>query len=526
MKTVSTTATFSKPVILKTEPITKWEQIAKFKPHAIVMYGKFTSSTKATQTNTKSLKNLEKANEEGYNGYMSPATSRNVKGIIENLLTAIELNTDMAFPFVKGQEKPLDKVYPTFVTLTLPFKQLHDDNDIKREIFTPFMQEMIRNWNIKCYVWVAETQENGNLHFHVLMDRAIPALRLRQIWNKHLNKMPFEYVNCYSRIQKHIYRNGYVFREEMLEKRLVKERLRAREEKRKFSAKDKTTVRKKEEKRQLEAYDKGQANGWTDPNSTDIHAIHNIKKLTAYVTKYFTKKPEIVKPTLNPNEKWIETEGKFYVERERIVTDSELDSITYDPSAKVEVHETWNEAGEPVIILKERIEQKPMFKNRKMSGRIWGASEILKAPGTKPSPYVLAVKTWTHAWVTTQHSNSRPQTIKVEVGRDIFDGPIYQYETQQITHNYQKTEEKRWPEQNNAALKYLSIVENIVPILDVKAATLKAGVLFASSESNKVIPLREPQKDYLKEHSPPLWANYQAHYTAVFNTLYAINEAA
>lgn len=401
---------------------------------------------------------------------------------------------------------------------------MHDDNDVKREIFTPFMQEMIRNWNVKCYVWVAETQENGNLHFHVLMDRAIPALRLRQIWNKHLNKMPFEYVNCYARIQKHIYRNGYVFREEMLEKRLIKERLRAKEEKRKFTAKDKTAVRKKEEKRQLEAYDKGQANGWNDPNSTDIHAIQNIKKLTAYVTKYFTKKPEIVKPTLNPNEKWIETEGKCYIERERVVEG--LDEMMYDPSAKVEIIETWNEAGEPVIIVKERIQQQPVFKNRKMSGRIWGTAEILKDPQTKPCPYTLSLKTWNHAWVTHQYTNTRPQTFRVQTGTDIFGNPEYGYETRHITHEYEKSEEKKWFEESKEGVRYLELMQKMVPPEEVKAATLKAGALFAANDSNIVVPLREPQKDYLKDHSPPLWANYQAHYTTIFNTLYAINEAA
>lgn len=495
--------------LLKSEPTLVFERIAKFKPHAVVTYGKFTSSmTKPTQTNTNSLSNLEKPNEEGYNGYMSDATRRNVKGILENLLTAIELNTTMKFPFVKGQEKPLDVVYPTFVTLTLPAKQMHCDNDVKRDIFTPFMQEIIRKWNVKCYVWVAETQKNGNLHFHVLMDRGIPALRLRQIWNKHLNQMPYEYVNCYSRIQKYIYRRGFVFRDEMWEKRLEKERARAKAEGRRLNAKGIKGIKEKETARQKEAYKKGVENDWNDPNSTDIHAIQNIKKLTAYVCKYFTKAPEIVKPKLEENQKLVQESGRYYIETNHVVKD-----------------ETWGDTVVP-----ERVEHKPVFVTRKLRGRIWGASEILKAPDTKPTPFTIAVKTYTEAWNTYQVTTTRLQTFKVPTGVvDIFGNVEYTYEDRPIEHKYNEMLEKKWFTDNKSADAYLKILEAQVPAEDIKAATAKAGALFASQESNKVIPLREPQKDYLKQHSPPLWEGYQYHYQTIFKTLYdntAADEAA
>lgn len=485
--------------LLKSEPSLVFERLAKFKPHAIVTYGKFTSSAKATQTNVKSLLNLEKPNQEGYNGYMSDSTRRNVKGILENLLTAIELNTTMKFPFVKGQENPLNQVYPTFVTLTLPAKQMHCDNDIKQEIFNPFMKEMVRNWNVKCYVWVAETQKNGNLHFHVLMDRAIPALRLRQIWNKHLNKMPFEYVNCYSRVQKYIYRRGFVFREEMLEQRLVKERERAKAEKRRLDRKGLLEIRKKEEKRQKEAYEKGVKNDWRDPNSTDIHAIHNIKKLTAYVCKYFTKAPEIVKPKLQANQKLIQEGGKYFIETGHVVKD-----------------EVWGDSVVP-----EREEFKPVFVTRKLRGRIWGAAECLKAPETKPCPYTIAIKTYTEAWNTYQVSTTRLQSFRVPTGVvDIFGNVEYRYEDRPVEHQYTEMLQKKWFKDNKAADDYLAILEAEIPPEQIKEATAKAGALFASQESNKVIPLRESQKEYLKKHSPPLWEEYRLHYQTVFQTLY------
>lgn len=506
--------------LLKSEPTFVWERIAKFKAHSVVTYGKSTSYTtqKATQTNLNSLANLEKVNDTGYNGYMSDATRRHVKGIMENLLIAIELNTSMKFPFVAGQEKPLNEVYPTFVTLSLPFKQMECDNDIKRHIFTPFMQEMVRNWNVKCYLWVAETQKNGNLHFHVLMDRGIPALRLRQIWNRHLDHPMFEYVKSYRLIQKHIYRNGWVFRDEMLEQRLLKEQERARFEKRKFGAKEKKEIRQKEETRQKEAYKKGVACDWRDPNSTDIHSIKNIKKLTAYIAKYMTKAPKIVNPTLAENQKLVQENGKYFIETTTVVPASTINEYGFK-KGEIKV------VAVPESTQTDRVAYTPQFENRRLHGRIWGAAERLKDPKTKPCPYTIALSTYTEAWNTYHISTTRPQTFRVPTGYvDLFGNVEYKYEDKDITHEYERLDFQKWPSDNKTALAYLESLLNEVPPEDIKAATLKAGALFASQESNRVIPLREPQKDYLQKYSPVLWEGYQSHYRTVFQTLY--NDAA
>ena len=506
-------------ILLKSEPSFKWERVCKFKAHAIVTYGKFTnystshgSANKPTQLNANSLANLEKVNQEGYNGYMSDATRRHVKGILENLLIAIELNTSMKFPFVPGQEKPLNVVYPTFVTLSLPFKQMHDDNDLKREVFGPFMQELIRNWNVRCYVWVAETQKNGNIHFHILMDRGIPAVRLRQIWNKHLDT--FDYVKCFARIQKKIYEKGFVFREEMFQQRLLKERERARELKVRFGKKEQNEVRRKEENRQKEAYEKGKANGWRDPNSTDIHSIQNVKKLTAYITKYMTKMPKMIEPILAENQRLVQENGKHFIVTKTIVPESTAN--IYGKNGKIETITV------PESTQDEKVIYTTKFETRKLRGRIWGAAERLKNPETKPCPYTLAIETYTEAWNTYHITTTRPQTLRVPTGYvDLFGNPEYKFEDRDITHEYERLDFQKWPAKNKTALSYLEILEAEVPPEDIAAATLKAGALFASEASNKVIPLREPQKTYLQKHSPSLWENYCSHYRNVFETLYA-----
>jgi hypothetical protein len=117
----------------------------------------------------------------------------------------------------------------TFVTLTLPYTQLHCDKVIKRECLNPFIINLQRNFKVNNYLWKAELQKNGNIHFHILFDKFIPWQRVRSIWNNSTHKL------------------GYIdwFATE---------------------------------------------NGHFEPNSTDIHSIRKTKNIRAYIAKYVSKK--------------------------------------------------------------------------------------------------------------------------------------------------------------------------------------------------------------------------------------------
>ena len=115
-----------------------------------------------------------------------------------------------------------------FVTLTLCSRQEHDDRIIKNVLLNQFFVEAKRLWDVKHFVWRAEPQKNGNIHFHILTDKFIPYWDLRKVWNRIQNKL------------------GYVDR---------------------FQAN----------------------NGHDDPNSTDVHSVAKVKNVAAYLIKYFSK---------------------------------------------------------------------------------------------------------------------------------------------------------------------------------------------------------------------------------------------
>lgn len=77
----------------------------------------------------------------------------------------------------------------TFVTLTLSSRQIHCDKTIKREVLNHFIIYLQREFKIRNYVWKAELQENGNIHYHMITDKFIPWRKLRDIWNAAQNRL-------------------------------------------------------------------------------------------------------------------------------------------------------------------------------------------------------------------------------------------------------------------------------------------------------------------------------------------------
>lgn len=121
-----------------------------------------------------------------------------------------------------------------FITLTLPAPQAHSDTIIKERILKPFISRISRHYKMINYIWRAETQLNGNIHFHLTSDVYIPQDKLRYHWNQCCNNL------------------GYIDQFE-------------------------------------------QVHGHRDPNSTDVHAVKHVKNLTNYLSKYMGKNRNFVK---------------------------------------------------------------------------------------------------------------------------------------------------------------------------------------------------------------------------------------
>jgi hypothetical protein len=117
-----------------------------------------------------------------------------------------------------------------FITLTLSAAQKSvTDMKIKKLMLWPFIRNMRNVYKLRSYVWRAERQKNGNIHFHFATDTYIDYAAIRDAWNFQQGK--FHFI-------------------------------------REFQQRNKTEF----------------------PNSTDVKAVRNIKNLAAYLVKYMTKK--------------------------------------------------------------------------------------------------------------------------------------------------------------------------------------------------------------------------------------------
>ena len=148
-----------------------------------------------------------------------------------------------------------------FITLTLPSSQKHTDKEIKNTCLNQFIIEIKKYYYVKNYLWRAEKQKNGNIHFHIIVDKFIPYQELRDRWNRIINKLG--YVDSYRDNMQTFYKDGFRLHQNLLGT---------------WSA-----------KQQRAAYERGARTHWNSPNSTDIHSVQKIHNIKAYVSKYMTK---------------------------------------------------------------------------------------------------------------------------------------------------------------------------------------------------------------------------------------------
>ncbi len=155
-----------------------------------------------------------------------------------------------------------------FITLDLCSDQVHTDQVIKSMLLHQFLIEMQRKWHASLYLWKAEKQKNGRIHFHVITDKFIPWNELRNVWNRIQQKLG--YVTRYREDRLNWHREGFKYAPQY--------------------------APRWDRSAQLKAYQEGLRTDWDNPNSSDIHGTKHIINLKAYFSKEIAKNPDSAKP--------------------------------------------------------------------------------------------------------------------------------------------------------------------------------------------------------------------------------------
>jgi hypothetical protein len=159
-----------------------------------------------------------------YSGEITEHSRKRLKRAINLLIAQAQWKT--ATDYKSGKEY---KFLINFVTLTLPAAQGKiTDKEVKTKVLDPWLKKAKRKWNLKSYVWRAERQGNGNIHFHITADVFIPYQELQNTWNDNL-----EALGLITEFEK--------------------------------------------------------VHGHRNPNSTDVHSVNKISNIAGYILKYMSK---------------------------------------------------------------------------------------------------------------------------------------------------------------------------------------------------------------------------------------------
>jgi len=146
----------------------------------------YSSSVEHIGRRVNNGENLKTDRKKAYQGEQSINSINRVK---ENLYawcySIAEGNRSNKF---RGSKK---KIQLVLATLTLSSKQVHSDKEIKSKILEPFIKKLKYEYDIVNYFWRAEPQKNGNIHFHLVIDKFIDKIDLQDYWNDCQNKLGY-----------------------------------------------------------------------------------------------------------------------------------------------------------------------------------------------------------------------------------------------------------------------------------------------------------------------------------------------
>lgn len=149
----------------------------------------------------------------------------------------------------------------SFITLSLPSKQMHSHGDITKKCLNLFLTNIRMKFHITNYIWKAELQKNGNIHYHLVIDKYIHHQAIRKYWNMALAKLG--YLTAYAETFKDLSFSEYHY----------------------WRCQQNSTDIMKNKK----AFKYGEITQWLNPNTTDVKKPRNVKNLVSYIAKYLSK---------------------------------------------------------------------------------------------------------------------------------------------------------------------------------------------------------------------------------------------
>ncbi len=154
----------------------------------IIAYTKFTGFHFRTESQRKSAEQLKtfslKNNEEGkhtYSGALTPGAKKRLARSIDLLVQSTK-RTWIDNPAKPGEKMPFQIAFTT-LTVHSPGRMI-GIKEAYKNLLSPMLQWLRRSHNVYLYIWKAELQERGQIHYHLLLGSFVHMDALRTKWNK------------------------------------------------------------------------------------------------------------------------------------------------------------------------------------------------------------------------------------------------------------------------------------------------------------------------------------------------------
>lgn len=148
----------------------------------------------------------------------------------------------------------------SFITLTLPSTQKHTDQEITNKVLQMFLDRARKLGMFSNYLWRAEKQKNGNIHYHLLTDTRAPYTLVYNIWLLSLESLGYvsRYTKKFSNMPLSVY-SKLPFNKNA-DTNLISTR-----------------------------YAKGVRNFWKKPPCVDVKYLDSLESINLYISKYVSK---------------------------------------------------------------------------------------------------------------------------------------------------------------------------------------------------------------------------------------------
>lgn len=171
------------------EDHSKLQLVSKLGPKELSLYVRVANTKPEKTVHVNSLANLSKAYTKETLQY------KRRKELIQT--ASLWRQCIDIYNVVVPEKDPVSLRLMVFFTLTLSMPQHHTDQEIKRHCLNSFITSMKYRYTQFNYMWKAEKQGNGRIHFHFLTDRYVNKYDLQRNWNKAQNVLGYvdEYKN-------------------------------------------------------------------------------------------------------------------------------------------------------------------------------------------------------------------------------------------------------------------------------------------------------------------------------------------